>query len=321
VPILIQLLGSSHEKLRVDSVWTLSNIAFECGAHCGLAVSQGLVSALLLCAASQPTKQMMQAVANALNNIAGHCDCVESTRSALPWLASAAMCSDAEVVERVCWALAKIAAHCDKCAQAVLDTGVGARLLQLLSHGLSSARQAALEAVESICLHPECAEVMVWLDALRPLKRILADPGQDARLHACGALANIMRHGTEHVASVLDESTFAYLVDLLADYKVDVARAALDVISVAAASDAATVCKSRQRSRLIKRLSDLLTTANDSLRGAVTDCLHRLLHGTASSSGPERTLEPRIRDDAREFGLAAKLEQLPRDERNGKRSG
>ena len=152
VPIFVQLLKSPNDDVREQAVWALGNIAGDSPETRDLVLSHQVLPSLLEQLNLQSKITMRRNATRTLSNLcrgkpqpAWH-----MVAPALPVLAQLVSSSDDEVLADACWALSYLSDGSNDKIQAVLDTGICARIVELMGHQSVKVQTPALRLAGNI---------------------------------------------------------------------------------------------------------------------------------------------------------------------------
>ncbi|KAM9824678.1 importin subunit alpha-7-like [Neosynchiropus ocellatus] len=152
VPLLIQLLCSTHEDVKEMAVWALGNIAGDGPVFRDYVINCNVLSPLLmlLCPSSNLaiTKKAVWTLSNLFRG-KNPPPAFEKVSPALPVLSKLLYSSDIDLLVNVCWGLSYLSDGPPGHIQAVISSGVCPRLVTLLMHQEKVA-YPALRAVGNI---------------------------------------------------------------------------------------------------------------------------------------------------------------------------
>jgi HEAT repeat protein len=152
VPILVQLLTSPNDDVREQAVWALGNIAGDSPECRDLVLGHHVLPPLLEQLNPQSKMSMLRNATWTLSNMcrgkppsAWHI-----VAPALPVLAQLVSSDDEEVLADACWALSYLCDGSNDKIQAVLDTGICGRIVQLMGHQSVKVQTPALRIVGNV---------------------------------------------------------------------------------------------------------------------------------------------------------------------------
>jgi importin subunit alpha-1 len=134
VPIFVRLLMSPNDDVREQAVWALGNIAGDSPPCRDLVLQAGAMQPLLMQLHQNSKLSMLR---NATWTLSNFCrgkpqPDFEMVRPALPTLAQLIFSPDEEVLTDACWALSYMSDGPNEKIQAVIESGVIRRLVELL---------------------------------------------------------------------------------------------------------------------------------------------------------------------------------------------
>eukprot|EP01119_Soliformovum_irregulare_P008929 TRINITY_DN2201_c1_g1_i1.p1 TRINITY_DN2201_c1_g1~~TRINITY_DN2201_c1_g1_i1.p1 ORF type:complete len:517 (+),score=208.24 TRINITY_DN2201_c1_g1_i1:196-1746(+) len=176
VPRLVQLLGSSHPKVRVESAWALTNIA------------------------SGTSQQTLTVVEN----------------NAVPAFVYLLNLDDDEIVDQSIWALGNIAGDSHQCRDLVLKHGIVAPLIRILTNpSKKSIHRNATWCLSNLCRGKPQPPPALIAPALPILARLIHDQDSEILIDACWALSYLSDGDDAAIQSVVNAGVAPRLVELL----------------------------------------------------------------------------------------------------------
>ncbi|KEH41662.1 importin subunit alpha [Medicago truncatula] len=202
----------------------------------------------------------------------------DQVKSALPALVDLIINSrDEEVVTDACWALSYLSDGTNEKIQAVIDTGVCPRLVELLQCTSSSWLIPVLRTVGNIVTGYD-VQTQVIVDhqeALRGLYNLLTLDCKYKRTkeEACWTISNITAGNKQQIQAVIEAKIFGPLVNLLQNAKFDIKKEAARAISNATSGGSHEQIKFLVSQGCVKPLCELLVCSDPTI---VTVCLEGL---------------------------------------------
>ena len=137
LPIAVDLLSSSDNDVKEQSAWLIGNISGDSVLTRDLTLSFNALPAMLV-ALNDVENMKLSTIRNITWSISNLCrgkpaPDFEVVKTAIPTLAKLINHADKEVVTDAAWALSYLTEGLNEKIQAVLDAGVGPRLVELLA--------------------------------------------------------------------------------------------------------------------------------------------------------------------------------------------
>ncbi|CAI5711830.1 unnamed protein product [Peronospora effusa] len=227
IPTLVSLLDSSNEEVLEQSVWVLGNLAGEGAATRDLVLSAGALMPLVnnLKKTSWDRLSLLRILTWTISNLCdGQPRPVFDIGLILPYLAKMLTSTDTEILSHVCWAYSHLCDGPSTHIQAVVDSDVCFRLVELLSHSSWRVTKPALRAIGNIV----CAEDdhdytqhIIECGAVPSLRRLIAHSNREIQKEACWTLSNIAAGTVDQIQCVLDSGCIPSLMGLAASDTTD----------------------------------------------------------------------------------------------------
>ncbi|KAK4406729.1 Importin subunit alpha [Sesamum angolense] len=219
VPIFVKLLGSPSDDVREQAVWALGNVAGDSPKCRDLVLGHGALGPLLAQLNEHAKLSMLR---NATWTLSNFCrgkpqPVFEQTRPALPILQQLIHSSDEEVLTDACWALSYLSDGTNDKIQAVIDSGVCPRLVELLLHPSPSVLIPALRTVGNIVTGDDLqTQGVIEANIIGPLVQLLQNAEFDVKKEAAWAISNATSGGThEQIKYLVSQQCIKPLCDLL----------------------------------------------------------------------------------------------------------
>ncbi|XP_031103474.1 importin subunit alpha-2-like isoform X2 [Ipomoea triloba] len=277
VPIFVKLLSSPSDDVREQAVWALGNVAGDSPKCRDLVLSSGALSPLL---AQLNANAKLSMLRNATWTLSNFCrgkpqPPFDQTRPALPALQQLIHSTDEEVVTDACWALSYLSDGTNDKIQAVIDSGVCSRLVELLQHPSSTVIVPALRAVGNIVTGDDMqTQHIIDNQGLYRLSTLLTgNYKKSIKKEACWTISNITAGNTQQIQAVIEANIFGPLVNLLQNGEFDIKKEAAWAISNATSGGSHDQIKYLVSQGCIKPLCDLLACPDPRI---VTVCLEGL---------------------------------------------
>ncbi|GAA0139587.1 transporter [Lithospermum erythrorhizon] len=262
VPIFVKLLGSPSDDVREQVVWALGNIAGDSPKCRDLVLGFGALMPLLLQLNEQAKLSMLR---NATWTLSNFCrgkpqPPFEQVKPALPALQRLIYSNDEEVLTDACWALSYLSDGTNDKIQAVIESGVCQRLVELLLHPSPSVLIPALRTVGNIVTGDDAqTQCIIDLGALPCLSSLLThNHKKSIKKEACWTTSNITAGNKDQIQTVIEAGLIAPLVNLLQTAEFDIKKEAAWAISNATSGGTPDQIKFLVSQGCIKPLCDLL---------------------------------------------------------------
>ena len=135
---------------------------------------------------------------------------------------------DDEILIEVCWAISGFSYGCSHKVQAVIESGVCQRLVDLLMHPSTSVQTPALRSVRHIVTGdgPQI-QVVIESGALPALLSLLSSPEGCIRGDACWAISNIIAGSPPQVQAIIEANIIPELIKPLSSPVLEVREKAI----------------------------------------------------------------------------------------------
>ncbi|KAH3760196.1 Importin subunit alpha-1 [Pelomyxa schiedti] len=295
VPLFIKILQTASVELREQVAWGLGNIAGDSPTARNLIISSGGVQVL----ASQFTTLSTTFPLNAppqlqyanktilyrntawtLSNLSRGKPPppFEPFKEILPILATLVYNTDSTVLEDICWTLAFITEGSNDKVQAVVESGVCSRVVELLMHPLPRVQAPALRIVGNVVAGSDVhTQVIINLAALPCLHALLGSSKPVIRKEACWALSNILAGPPNHVAAVINAGIVPTLIGLMQTGSPEIKVEATWCVSNAASAGDLQQVRYFVKQGCIPLLCDMLLLQDSSCICVALNALEKIL--------------------------------------------
>mmetsp|Transcript_21806 Transcript_21806/g.49600 ORF Transcript_21806/g.49600 Transcript_21806/m.49600 type:complete len:574 (-) Transcript_21806:603-2324(-) len=280
VPIFCRLLHSPNDDVREQAVWALGNIAGDSPPCRDLVLQAGAMEPLLQQLQENSKLSMLR---NATWTLSNFCrgkpqPQFETVRAALPTLASLIFSTDEEVLTDACWALSYLSDGPNEKIQAVIESGVCRRLVELLLHPSPAVQTPALRTVGNIVTGDDVqTQIVINFNALPCLLALLSSPKKGIRKEACWTISNITAGNKDQIQAVIDNNIIPPLIQLLTNAEFDIRKEAAWAISNATSGGSALQIKFLVQQGCIRPLCDLLTVQDAKIVTVALEGLENIL--------------------------------------------
>eukprot|EP00301_Raphidiophrys_heterophryoidea_P025238 c8426_g1_i1.p1 GENE.c8426_g1_i1~~c8426_g1_i1.p1 ORF type:complete len:552 (-),score=126.92 c8426_g1_i1:1835-3490(-) len=280
VPFFIQLLASTNHDVREQAVWALGNIAGDSAECRDLVLGQGALLPLLHLL-NESTKISM--LRNATWTLSNFCrgkpqPDFSVVIDALPTLARLVYSNDEEVLTDACWALSYLSDGPNDKIQAVIDSGVCPRLVELLMHTISSVQTPCLRTIGNIVTGDD-SQTQAAIDAsvLPCLLGLLSHPKRSIRKEACWTISNITAGSKDQIQAIISANIFQPLIALLGNAEYEIRKEAAWGLSNATSGGTTDQIRYLVSLGCIRPLCDLLVAQESRILNVALEGLENIL--------------------------------------------
>ncbi|KAI0652136.1 importin alpha protein [Trametes meyenii] len=283
VPEFIKLLSSPVPDVREQAVWALGNIAGDSPQCRDYVLQQGALRPLLNLLSENNKLSMLR---NATWTLSNFCrgkspqpdwDLISP---ALPVLTKLIYSLDDEILIDACWAISYLSDGSNDKIQAVIESGVCRRLVDLLMHPSTSVQTPALRSVGNIVTGDDLqTQVVITSGALPALLSLLSSPKDGIRKEACWTISNITAGSPQQIQAVIDANIIPPLINILQNADFKTKKEACWAISNATSGGLQEPSQIRYlvSQGCIKPLCDLLTMMDNKIIQVALDGLDNIL--------------------------------------------
>lgn len=199
-------------------------------------------------------------------------------RPALPCLSQLIFSQDDEVLTDACWALSYLSDGPNEKIQAVIESGVCRRLVELLMHSSCSVQTPALRTVGNIVTGDDLqTQIIINCSALPCLLALLTSVKKGIRKEACWTISNITAGNKEQIQAVIDANILPPLIQLLQHAEFDIRKEAAWAISNATSGGSPEQILHLVHQGCIRPLCDLLTVQDAKIISVALEGLENIL--------------------------------------------
>jgi importin subunit alpha-6/7 len=280
VPVFCKLLLSPSDDVREQAVWALGNIAGDSPTCRDLVLQLGALQPLLQQLQDNSKLSMLR---NATWTLSNFCRGKPQpqfalVRPALGTLAQLIYSQDDEVLTDACWALSYLSDGPNEKIQAVIESGVVRRIVELLMHPQPSVQTPALRTAGNIVTGDDLqTQIVINCSALPCLLALLGSQKKGIRKEACWTLSNITAGNKQQIQAVIDANVLPPLIQLLSNAEFDIRKEAAWAISNATSGGTPQQIKYLVQVGCIRPLCDLLVVADAKIITVALEGLENIL--------------------------------------------
>lgn len=294
VPIFTRLLQSPNADVREQAIWALGNIAGDMVAYRNMVLDTGAMP-LLLQQLANPHENKISVIRNGTWTLSNFCrgkppPPIEVVRPALLVLAQLIKMTDEDVIVDACWALSYISDGTNGKIEALIESGVVPRLVELLTHKSENVQTPALRAVGNIVTGTDIqTQFVINMGVLQHLLALLQSKKDSIVKETCWTISNITAGLPEQIQAVMDAGLILPLCHLLGHSSSEVRREAAWAISNATSLGLPIQIQFLVQQGIIKPFCNLLKEKDVSLVTVALDCLENILKTGKAAAESEGT--------------------------------
>jgi hypothetical protein len=285
---MVHLLRSSDVEMQDQVAQTLTTIVEESTPYHHDVLRAGVMSPLLeLCEKQDTSLLLLRRLTFLLRNLCGSSSQSHSGFSLVPALLVLAQLlsssTDNEVLVNVCWGLTKLSSH-DKIPQhtriqAIIHSGVTARLVQLLQDGSEAVQDSALRTLGNLVMGNSAqTQVVLNCNVLPILLTLLAHAKPVIRKKACWTISNIAVEGETQISAIINAGIIPALLHILSgDDELVVRIEAVWFVSTVGSKGSVAHIRYLVEHGVIPHLCHLLTCTDLEVIGLVVEGLKSIL--------------------------------------------
>merc|ERR1712226_1270974 len=208
VPLFLQLLNSPHHNVCEQAVWALGNIIGDGPSLRDYVISMNVVKPLLQFINPDIPITFLRNVTWVIVNLCRNKDpppAPATIQELLPALCESIRHDDTNILVDTVWALSYLTDGGNEQIQMVIDSGVVAKLVPLLSHREVKVQTAALRAVGNIVTGTDDqTQTVLNYDALSHFPQLLNHAKEKINKEAVWFLSNITAGNQQQVQAVIE---------------------------------------------------------------------------------------------------------------------
>lgn len=264
VPCFRELLASPADDVREQAIWAIGNIAGDSPQCRDFVLSHQIMEPLIKSLESQKLSMLRNATWTLSNLCRGKPQPPwEFVAPALPILCKLIYSTDDEVLTDACWALSYLSDGPNERIQAVIETGICRRMVELLLHNSYSVQTPALRTVGNVVTGDDSqTQIIVNVSVLPCLLSLLNSQKKGIRKEACWTISNITAGNRSQIQSVIDAQIIPRLIGLLKMGDFDIKKEAAWALSNATSGGSPEQIRYMVEHNIIEPLCELLATSD-----------------------------------------------------------
>ena len=218
LPCFVSLLNSKYDQIQEQAAWAIGNITGDCPRFRDEALAAGALQAMIPLLNS-PRLQLVKTIAWTISNFCRGRDPFPSwdtVCTVLPVLAKMVYHQDPEVVGDSCWSVSFLSDGANDRIQAVIDSGIPRRLVELLSSQVEHIQSPALRCLGNIVTGDDIqTQTIINAGILPQLSVLLNSRVESLRKETCWALSNITAGTSAQIQAVIDANIVPALIQVM----------------------------------------------------------------------------------------------------------
>ncbi|KIK53671.1 hypothetical protein GYMLUDRAFT_178634 [Collybiopsis luxurians FD-317 M1] len=320
VPEFIKLLSSAVPDIREQAVWALGNIAgdsFQCRDYL---LQHGALRPVLTLLSKEHELSVLRTATWTLSNFCrgkSPRPDWELISPSLPVLTKLLYSFNDEILSNVCWTLSFLPDGENR-IQAVIESGVCRRLVELLMHNSTSIQTPALQSIGNIAAGNSLqTQVVIASGALPALLSLLSSPKDGIRrVASCRTISNITAGFPSQIQAVIDANIIPPLMNILQNADFKTRKEACWAISSATYGGPSHI-RYLVRLGCIKPLCDLLTMDTEAIQVALAGLNNILKVGEMDKAAGGSGAVNRYAVDVEEAGGVVTIHKLQQHDNVG----
>jgi hypothetical protein len=271
VPLLIKLLSSTNDTVREQAVWALGNIAGD-NSTCRDLILQADGLFLVTQAGVNSERQSMQK--NAYWTVSNLCrgkpsPSFEEVKTALPVLAKVVMTETSpDLLSDCLYSITSISEGSEEKIQAVIDTGVVPKVVELLNHFAYVVQMPALKTIGNIAQGTEQqTQLIIDLGAVHGIYSLLNSSKRNITKEAVWTCSNISAGSKLQLAALYEADIFSRICHLMVESDIEIRKEAIWTVCNAASASTPEQVSMLVRNNAIDGLCRILKIQSSSLLG------------------------------------------------------
>lgn len=218
LPCFVELLRSSCEQIQEQAAWAIGNITGDCPRFRDEALEAGALDAMIPLLSSTRIG-LVKTIAWTISNFCRGRDPYpswETVQTVLPVLSKLLYHQDPDVVGDSCWSVSFLSDGSNQRIQAVIDSGIPRRLVELLGTKIEQIQSPALRCLGNIVTGDDIqTQTIINAGVLPMLGTLLNSRSEALRKETCWALSNITAGTSAQIQAVIDANLVPSLIHIM----------------------------------------------------------------------------------------------------------
>lgn len=214
----VDLLKSDYDQIQEQAAWAIGNITGDCPKFRDEALAAGALDAMIPLLNS-PRLGLVKTIAWTISNFCRGRDPYpswETVQKVLPVLAKLLYHPDSDVVGDTCWSFSFLSDCSNQRIQAVIDSGIPRRLVELLGSQVEQIQSPALRCLGNIITGDDIqTQTIINAGVLPQLGVLLNSRSEALRKETCWALSNITAGTSAQIQAVIDANLVPSLIHIM----------------------------------------------------------------------------------------------------------
>lgn len=240
IPHFVSLLSSTEAEVQEQAIWALGNIAGDSPSSRNEVLNAGVLPPLLSLIQSSTKISLIRNATWTLSNFCRGKQPApdwDQIQVVLPALTHLLHYNDDEVLIDACWAVSYLSDGSNQKIQAVIDTGIVRRIVELMGKPNHQLQTPALRSIGNIVTGTDAqTQVVINAGALPKLLQLLGSSKENLRREASWTLSNITAGNPQQNQAVIDNNLIPPLIHLMSTAEFKTKREACWALSNATTS-------------------------------------------------------------------------------------
>jgi len=279
VPYMRDLLLSPNDDVREQAIWALGNIAGDSPACRDFVLQHNVLEPVIKSVESTKTAILRNATWALSNFCRGKPQPEwEMVAPAVPVLCKLVYSSDEEVLTDACWALSYLSDGPNERIQAVLETGICRRIVELLLHPCAAVQTPALRTIGNIVTGDDHqTQTALNCQVVPCLLALLGSSKKGLRKEACWTISNITAGNRNQIQSVIDSHVIPKLITLVKGSDFEIKKEAAWALSNTTSGGSTDQIRYLVGQGILDPMCELLTSSDSRLVLVALECMENIL--------------------------------------------